>query len=463
MSKAASRLVPVEEIKASASTKESATIIRQVLENRLNQLREELGLRAELHIVKADRFPELVASTADNLAPGDQYPWADRLQQEIKDGSSSSELYKRDDRFVISSMLPLAMPGELPTAYLVVDSNENPTVLKVASFAFHYVFLFIGLVIVGVAGFAYFLRYYKFRNRQLQAQINQIYENSKDVFFELDSKLQLESMNPRAAEVLDSSIDDLTGREFLDAEMQKTMIPMDQSASSIREKILAGRNFQFKLKIVQPNSGVRYYQALAFCEKGKSCHLVLQDISQTLPQDENALDVDFLLDDPSFFDPLTKLPNLNFLRSSLKSNIELLRAKKASMLLIDLDDFQYFNHLHGKEEGDQLLQDFASKLSGFFRQSDKIVRYADDKFVILLPQTKLQDAANIANNMSKQMMMSDHEKIKHTRFSIGVAQVGEQDTAEDWINRAIAALETAKNSGKARVEAQIENELQILN
>ena len=100
-------------------------------------------------------------------------------------------------------------------------------------------------------------------------------------------------------------------------------------------------------------------------------------------------------------DSLTGLPNKALLRDRLQQAIARARRSKEqfAVLFLDLDHFKTINDTHAPSVGDRLLKAFADRLRGFFRATDTVARFGDDKFVVLA--TELQDAAHSAIRRAK--------------------------------------------------------------
>ncbi len=140
------------------------------------------------------------------------------------------------------------------------------------------------------------------------------------------------------------------------------------------------------------------------------------------------------------------------LNSSRRSNEPL------SVLMLDIDLFKNVNDTYGHGVGDKVIVACANVLKEVARSSDVVTRYGGEEFVILLPDTDIDDALNLAHRI-KDMVKVCHIYITEAEFinitiSIGVTQVDyEEDTDIDGlIKRADIALYTAKKMGRNRVE-----------
>ena len=79
------------------------------------------------------------------------------------------------------------------------------------------------------------------------------------------------------------------------------------------------------------------------------------------------------------------------------------------MILIDVDNFKYFNDQYGHDFGDKALSSVAALMSGKLRESDYIGRFGGDEFLILLPRTRQAEASGIAQRILDALPMLNIE------------------------------------------------------
>jgi len=154
-------------------------------------------------------------------------------------------------------------------------------------------------------------------------------------------------------------------------------------------------------------------------------------------------------------DSLTKLYNRQKFNDEL--NKEILRESryqhKLSMLMFDIDDFKNINDTYGHDVGDIALIDIANILKNSIRITDFACRWGGEEFMVLLPETPINEAMVIAENIRKNV---DDYKLKSVELpvtiSIGLAEfeVG-VDNKDSFIKNVDIALYDAKNSGKNKV------------
>ena len=154
-------------------------------------------------------------------------------------------------------------------------------------------------------------------------------------------------------------------------------------------------------------------------------------------------------------DPLTKLFNREYMKEYLDTKItEATRYKfPLSVAMLDIDFFKMINDTYGHLIGDCVLGELANLLQRNFRNTDAVVRYGGEEFLIIMPFMNLNDACNkldlFRNNISKHLFCSKKE-IKLT-ISIGLSVFKENDTIETLINKADNNLYKAKKEGRNRV------------
>ncbi|MGQ9687435.1 MAG: diguanylate cyclase [Desulfobaccales bacterium] len=155
-------------------------------------------------------------------------------------------------------------------------------------------------------------------------------------------------------------------------------------------------------------------------------------------------------------DSLTGLYNRRHFREVLAHQVEVSRRYgwPLSLLFVDIDDFKLINDTWGHPEGDLVLKAVTRFLQQQVRHADVISRYGGEEFVVLLPQTSLQQALRLAERLrlgiaAIPIALSPGEI--HITVSIGVSSLTGDMNGDELIKTADAALYRAKQSGKNRV------------
>jgi diguanylate cyclase (GGDEF)-like protein len=163
------------------------------------------------------------------------------------------------------------------------------------------------------------------------------------------------------------------------------------------------------------------------------------------------------LQDLSIHDPLTGLLNRRQLTQHFGDELERFRrtGTPAAAMLIDLDDFKAVNDRYGHLAGDGLLRRTARAIAATVRKSDLTFRYGGDEFLVLLPNTSLREARDLAHRLLERFNRFGSSATGFddaAGISIGVSAIDDADlTTDDVLNSADRALYEAKQRGKGRV------------
>ena len=123
-------------------------------------------------------------------------------------------------------------------------------------------------------------------------------------------------------------------------------------------------------------------------------------------------------------------------------------------------NFKIINDSHGHAAGDSVLKEVARTLDNTIRSGDVLARWGGEEFAILLPQTTIEQATQLAerirSRISTQEIILDTSRLK-TTVSIGVS-TRDEDTKdiETLFKHADEELYKAKQSGKNRVSSSLE-------
>lgn len=128
-----------------------------------------------------------------------------------------------------------------------------------------------------------------------------------------------------------------------------------------------------------------------------------------------------------------------------------------SMIIADVDNFKLYNDVHGHTSGDSLLKGFAETIRATVRDTDIVSRYGGDEFALLLPETNLKAAMEMAERIRTQLperlaLLPDAPISPGISASFGVAEFSlHAESAEELVKRADQALYEAKRAGRNRV------------
>jgi diguanylate cyclase (GGDEF)-like protein len=157
-------------------------------------------------------------------------------------------------------------------------------------------------------------------------------------------------------------------------------------------------------------------------------------------------------------DGLTQLNNRQYWEEGFSNEYALLNRnwkRISSLIMFDIDHFKKINDQYGHLAGDEILKEISNILKTTMRTTDLCGRYGGEEFVILLFDTKLEEAQQVATILKDKIAATDFPykdaQIKMT-ISAGVCQFTRDfQTHTHWIDAVDDALYQAKNNGRNKV------------
>ncbi|MBC3909384.1 GGDEF domain-containing protein [Undibacterium umbellatum] len=163
-------------------------------------------------------------------------------------------------------------------------------------------------------------------------------------------------------------------------------------------------------------------------------------------------------------DPLTNVSNRRYVEQRMLEEIARARRQRYSIacMYLDIDFFKQINDRYGHQGGDDVLKEVAKRIKDELRLSDTLGRFGGEEFVVVLVNTNLHDAIQVAERIRKSI--ASHEFILsesgtcQATISIGLTTIDENSNCEDassiardLVLRADRALYQAKNGGRNQV------------
>jgi len=166
----------------------------------------------------------------------------------------------------------------------------------------------------------------------------------------------------------------------------------------------------------------------------------------------------------SLTDALTGLANRRCFDDSARRAIDaaVTDRKPMSLIISDVDHFKKFNDTYGHAIGDQVLRLVGQCLRSNVKGKDLAARFGGEEFVVILPDTPLEHAVAVANDIRKTVetkkivQRSTGKDMGTVTLSLGVAQYVPGEQIADLLNRADASLYAAKRGGRNRVVTERE-------
>lgn len=167
-------------------------------------------------------------------------------------------------------------------------------------------------------------------------------------------------------------------------------------------------------------------------------------------------DLNTTLQESSRTDYLTGLSNRREMMERLKAEIS--RAKRSqlplTLLMADVDHFKNINDAFGHETGDLMLTTIAAVLSTSLRGYDLCSRWGGEEFLILLPETGVEDAVVAGEKLRERISEIKMDREGHAlgaTISLGVADYRQGETLTTLLQRADETMYEAKRLGRNRI------------
>lgn len=286
----------------------------------------------------------------------------------------------------------------------------------------------------------------------------------------LNNQLQIVYINPYICRRADIQLELVQGKDlfsvFTDAPKAwlsrklNSVLSLQSPAFSSWEQ----RQYLFKLPHLRPVSSANQYMAqncnmLPLTEPGTGeqfvC-LLIEDATDAYVYQSQLQQSNLQLLQVNRLDGLTGVLNRNYWQQQLE--VEVQRAGRyqhpLSLLFFDLDKFKRLNDDYGHQAGDIVLIEVAKLIGSLLRETDLFGRYGGEEFAIILPDTPLQGAIEVAKRICRRVAATPIEYQQQqlmTSVSVGVSQFSTAVTADELIQHADLALYQAKRNGRNQV------------
>ena len=287
-----------------------------------------------------------------------------------------------------------------------------------------------------------------------------IFDSIRDPFGIIDRDYRIIKANEAYAQMRNKSVKDLIGRRCYEVLQNRETICKE----CIVEKTFKSADPCAKNKFLTfPDGagiGVEIYTYPIFDEQGAVSQVIeyTRDITDRKKAEEENKRLIEKLEYLSNTDSLTGVLNRRALIERLEYEVD--RAKRYgtefSLVLCDMDKFKEINDTHGHVAGDMVLQILAEVIGGVLRTTDVLGRYGGDEFMVILPETTLQGAENLAERIcfsmaNQELTLTEKQAVKMS-LSLGVTCFNAfTENIDDLIKRADIALYESKRKGGNKV------------
>jgi len=211
------------------------------------------------------------------------------------------------------------------------------------------------------------------------------------------------------------------------------------------------REVEVRMKTAQDRQFIAELAAISIVYSNEPAMLIsMNDISQRKKLEEE-------LFHQANTDSLTGISNRRYFM--IQAEQEARRAsrfrRQLSIIMMDLDHFKKINDTYGHAAGDSVLETVVRASLESLRESDIMGRLGGEEFAVLLPETSLDDAKEVAGRLLKDIAKKAAPTPKGAIYctaSLGIAQMKKKDSnIDDLLNRADDALFKAKEQGRNRI------------
>jgi diguanylate cyclase (GGDEF)-like protein len=149
-------------------------------------------------------------------------------------------------------------------------------------------------------------------------------------------------------------------------------------------------------------------------------------------------------------DALTQIHNRYFFMECIDAEVKRFYRYNSvfSLIMFDLDYFKQINDKYGHQKGDEVLIAVSRLVESSLRDTDTLFRFGGEEFMVILPETDLNKAYEIADRMRLLVEENDFGLQLKTTISIGVVAFKEGDTVDSIISKVDTLLYHSKDEGR---------------
>ena len=309
------------------------------------------------------------------------------------------------------------------------------------------------------------------RVKSARAQRNELEDilNSinPDILLATDQAKRIFLCTDAAKRMLDYSKEELIDQpldKILDFEKARPVTPVTERSASLA----AGETGRLTLGVAQgkARSGARIplevIRGRLQTRPGEV--MLLRDITERKKQEaeneklaQNLAEANERLNLLVRVDPLTRLLNRRGFEEvlGLESRKAVREGAPVAAMLLDCDNFKGINDSMGYSVGNLVLQEVARQLKGSVRETDHVARIGGDEFLVLLPDTRMAEAAVVAERARlavRRLQLDVSGQRVELSVSVGLAAVSHDATStEEVLNLTTVSLKRSKSLGKNRI------------
>jgi diguanylate cyclase (GGDEF)-like protein/PAS domain S-box-containing protein len=257
--------------------------------------------------------------------------------------------------------------------------------------------------------------------RESQQKFANVFMNSPEALVHTDEKSTILNINPRFTGLFGYTLEEVKGRN-IDEGMLHPSNKIEEGKEITKKALKEG--YVYFETIRKKKDGTLFPVSISVSSiiingsiKGGIGAYV--DITERKHMEEE-------LKRLAHFDSLTGSCNRGYGLGLLDRQLKLARRKKQKILLAytDIDDFKNINDIFGHGEGDQVLKEVAKLLKSTLREIDIVCRTGGDEFLLIFPDSSLNDLSIIRERISKSLTQLNHtlKKPYKINLSLGVSE-----------------------------------------
>lgn len=287
------------------------------------------------------------------------------------------------------------------------------------------------------------------RLKESEKRYRRLFEKSPIGIFKTTSTGEVKMINPHLAEMLgfDSVAETITYYNNLGQELYVDSERRDQFIQQLKAEGMVN-NFVYQAYDKDNNILWLEMNARISLEKDDNIFIIdgfCRDITERRQSEEQ---IKYL----GFHDKLTGLYNRAFLEEEIK-RVDTGRQLPISIIMGDLNNLKLINDTYGHQTGDKLIKSAAEMIKNACREEDIIARWGGDEFVVLLPQTTVDESEEIIKRINQQIEKEEGELAVSISLGTASKTTSDQDlmvvlsTAEDRMYKnKIASRKSARSS-----------------
>ncbi len=285
------------------------------------------------------------------------------------------------------------------------------------------------------------------RERKFLAKI---LDTTSTLIVVLDPKGAIIRYNAACERLTGISSEHVKGRAIWDVFAVKEDINIVRLATATAKDMPFLNGYETSFKAVDRSERTIVWTNSMFCEEGETdCCIISTGVDVT---DRKALERELIK--AASIDKLTALINRQALDKVISREIErsIRYHHPLSLIMFDIDHFKVINDTYGHLAGDSVLREVALLVEANLRAADSLGRWGGEEFMIVLPETSMDEACLAAEKLQRLFERQNFTGINNElTASFGVTEYSNGDNIDRLLQRVDDALYVAKQEGRNRV------------